>query len=135
MTDKDAVLAANAAYYFAFVSRDLRRMSDVWAEGDDTSCIHPGWPALIGRSVILDSYARILSNPNQDRIEHHQDAALLSGDDGRVLCIEIVGGMALAATNLFRRIDGAWRMIHHQASPISNLAVEGGKAPPPSRLN
>ena len=43
--------------------------------------------------------------------------------------------MALAVTNWFRRVDGTWRMIHHQASPISTLMVEEDSDVPPGRLN
>jgi ketosteroid isomerase-like protein len=134
MSDEDDILAANAAYYHAFATCDFDAMSRLWAD-DGISCVHPGWPVLIGRYAVIESYGEILRNPNQQRIEHRNDMALFAGDDGRVLCVEFVNGMALAATNLFRRIDGAWRMIHHQASPIAGL-VESD-APPPSsqRLN
>lgn len=136
MTDDDAILAANAAYYQAFVAGDFDRMCGIWAE-DEISCIHPGWPVLLGRDAILDSYRSILNNPNQEPIELRNATALITGDDGRVFCIELIGGMALAATNWFRRLDGAWRMIHHQASPIAaqlqpEVEVE---APPARRLN
>jgi hypothetical protein len=135
MNEREAILAANAAYYTAFVAGDFPKMSGIWAD-EEVSCVHPGWPVLIGRKPILESYANILRNPNQERIEHHNDTALISGNDGRVFCVEIVGGMALAVTNWFRRIDGAWRMIHHQASPISAMMVEeGAEEVPPGRLN
>lgn len=130
MSDERDLLAANAAYYRAFATRDAVAMGRIWAD-EGVSCVHPGWPVLIGREAILDSYRNILRNPGQEPIEHRHATAMVSGGDGRVLCVEIVGGMALAATNWFRRIDGAWRMIHHQASPIA-VAVE---EPPPGRLN
>lgn len=133
MTDDDAILAANAAYYQAFVAGDFDRMCGIWAE-DEISCIHPGWPVLLGRDAILDSYRSILNNPNQEPIELRNATALITGDDGRVFCIELIGGMALAATNWFRRIDGGWRMIHHQASPIAaQLQPEAEVEPPPAR--
>ncbi len=53
MTDTDAILAANAAYYEAFVAGDFARMSAIWAD-EDVSCIHPGWPVLIGRKPVLE---------------------------------------------------------------------------------
>jgi hypothetical protein len=40
-----------------------------------------------------------------------------------VLCIEIVEGTALAATNQFSRVDGAWRLVHHQSSPIAQIVT------------
>jgi len=60
--------------------------------------------------------------------------AMVSGGDGRVFCLEIVGRAALVATNWFRRIDGAWRMVHHQATPLAALTPDD-KPPPARRLN
>lgn len=134
MTDKDSILAGNAAFYEAFAAADLARMSAIWAD-DGISCIHPGWPVLVGRQAVLESYRTILSNPNQDQIEHRNVTMMISESEGRVFCVEIVGGMALAATNWFKRIDGTWRLVHHQASPIAALAEDTLPPPPATRLN
>ncbi len=133
MSDDDAILAVNAAYYRAFLVGDFAAMTKIWAE-EGVSCVHPGWPPLIGRDDVIESYRNILANQNRVRIAHQDDAAIVTGDDARVLCIEVVDGAALAATNLYRRIGGAWRMVHHQASPIAMMAEEDD-APPPKRLN
>jgi hypothetical protein len=124
MTDEDSILAANTAYYHAFSKADIVGMSAIWAE-DDFSCIPPGWPVLIGGQNVLRSYGEIFR-------KHH---VIATGDDGRVFCVEIVGGMALAATNWFKRINGAWRLIHHQASPIAAPIEENDIQPSPKQLN
>ena len=134
MMDDDAILAVNAAYYYAFAAGDFAKMCGIWAD-EQVSCIHPGWPVLIGRQAILESYRSILRNPQQEPVQQHNATPLISGDDGRVFCIEIVGGMALAVTNWFRRIDGAWRLIHHQASPIAAEIESEPERPPTNRLN
>jgi hypothetical protein len=134
MGEEEAILAANAAYYRAFVTCDIAAMSDIWAP-DEVSCIHPGWPVLIGRRAILESYFGILTNPSQDAIEHRNDTVLMSGEEARVFCVEIVGGVRLAATNWFRLIDGNWRMIHHQASLIGPLGEERRPRTVARRLN
>ena len=134
MSDEDAILAANAAYYRAFTIADFAAMSRIWAD-DNVSCIHPGWPVLIGREAILESYREILRNPDQDRIDPRNETVMVAGDEARVICVEFVGGAALAATNLFKRIDGAWRMTHHQASPIAALVEEAVSQPSSRRLN
>ena len=95
-------------------------MSNISAH-DDVSCIHPGWPVLIGRPAILKYYREILRNPDQERIDARNETVMTSGDEARVICVEFVGGAALAATNLFKRLSSAWRMTHHQASPIVAL--------------
>ena len=129
----NAILTANAAYYRAFATGDVTTMTRVWAD-DGVSCVHPGWPPLVGRDDVIESYRGILTNQNRVRITHQDDVAIVTGDEGRVLCIEIVEGAALAATNVYRRVDGEWRMVHHQASPIA-LADDDDEAPPSNRLN
>jgi len=135
MSDSDAILAANAAYYRAFSTGDVAAMSRIWAD-DGVSCVHPGWTPLIGRAAVIESYSNILTSPNRVRIAHREDTAIVTGDEGRVVCIEIVEETALlAATNFFRHIGGAWRMVHHQASPIA-VAVDESELPPRGqRLN
>jgi ketosteroid isomerase-like protein len=134
MSDDDDILAANAAYYRAFTDGDFAAMSRIWGN-DNVSCIHPGWPVIIGRQEILESYREILRNPDQERIDPRNETVLAAGDEARVICVEFVGGAALAATNLFRRTGGVWRMTHHQASPIAALVEEAMSQPPSRRLN
>ncbi len=120
--DEDALLAANAAYYRAFAARDLAAMEGIWAE-DAVTCVHPGWPALIGRAPVLASYRDIFRNTSQEAVTAREERLLLDGSDGRVFCVEEVGGGLLLATNWFKLVDGRWRLTHHQASPL---------APPPA---
>jgi ketosteroid isomerase-like protein len=134
MSDADAILAANAAYYRAFTTGDFVAMNRIWAD-DGVSCIHPGWPALVGRPAILESYRNILGSPSRVRIVHRDETAIIAGDEARVLCVELVQGAALAATNWYRRVHGAWRMIHHQASPIAVQAEEMEPPPRSQKLN
>ncbi len=121
MSDEISLLSANRAYYRAFSDNDLTGMSEIWGE-DDISCVHPGWPALIGRDAVLASYRDILRNPRQEPIEYRNEKTVLSATEGRVFCVEVVGAVALMATNWFRFVDGAWRLIHHQASPLASFS-------------
>ena len=133
MSDDEAILAANAAYYRAFSTGDFAAMSRIWAE-DGVSCVHPGWMPLVGRDAVIESYRAILTGPNRVRIAHRDDSAIVTGEEGRVVCIEIVENTALlAATNFYRRVGGAWRMVHHQASPIAMPAEENEPTPPRGR--
>jgi ketosteroid isomerase-like protein len=117
MGEDDAILGANAAYYRAFATRDFAAMNRIWAD-EQVSCVHPGWPILVGRQAVLDSWRGILGNAGTERIAFRDATAMVAGSEGRVLCIEIIGATAFAASNWFRRMGGAWRMIHHHASPI-----------------
>jgi ketosteroid isomerase-like protein len=121
MPNELALLAANKAYYEAFNAHDEKAMAALWAH-DNVSCVHPGWPSLIGRRAVLASYGEIFRNPRQEPIMSRQETALVGDGEGRVICIETLGDSALVATNWFRLVDGKWRLVHHQASPL--VAVE-----------
>ncbi len=123
VTDEIALMAANAAYYVIFSARDNEAMAALWAP-DGVSCVHPGWPPLVGRRAVLSSYGEIFRNPRQEAIQHRGEIALVEGDDGRVLCIETVGGSSLVATNWFKRVEGRWLLVHHQASPLAVAAPQ-----------
>lgn len=121
MSDESQILAANAAFYAAFAAGDFANLAALWADRDGISCIHPGWPAIVGRAAVIGSWRDILSNPQRPQIVCADPHAIIDGDHGHVLCIELVDGAALAAANHFARIDGVWRMVHHQSSAIAQL--------------
>ncbi|HEY4986987.1 MAG TPA: nuclear transport factor 2 family protein [Bradyrhizobium sp.] len=123
MTEKDAIIAANAAFYVAFAAGDVEEVIRLWADDDDISCVHPGWPPIIGLTTVIGSWRDILENPARPHIVCVEPYAIIDGDSGRVLCIEIVNGTALAACNAFRRIGDAWRLVHHQSSPIAEIVT------------
>ena len=118
----DDVLAANQAFYDAHEARDLDAMADVWADGDEVVCIHPGWPILRGRDDVLESWRRIFGGPGRNQFIVTNDAVVVDGDLAWVTLDEnLVDDGAtgtIAATNVFRRVEGAWRMVVHHGSPV-----------------
>lgn len=126
INEESAVLAANRAYYRAFERGDFDAMAAIWAD-DEVSCVHPGWPALVGRRDVLESYRLILANPDQEPVTCDQETVILGNGVARVLCVESVGGASLAATNLFVLSGDGWRVTHHHASPIALRVERGGE--------
>ncbi len=118
------VIEANQAFYDAFNARDLASMGALWAEGVPVACVHPGWAAVQGRATVLATWEAIMANPDQPRIIAGAAEAHVEGDLAWVLCRELVTGAPLAATNVFTRQDGAWRLVHHHSSPVSFLAED-----------
>jgi ketosteroid isomerase-like protein len=130
-SEKDAVLAANLAFYQAFTSHDVAAMEAVWARHAPVTCIHPGWVALVGRGEVMDSWRSILQNPEAPHVMCHDDTAFFHGKVAIVLCEEELADGHLSATNVFVKEDGAWRLVHHQASP---LLARGSPAAPAPRI-
>lgn len=121
-SDTEAILAMNEEFYSSFNRKDGDAMDAAWAQREDVSCIHPGWNVLRGRQPVVDSWRAILGNPNQPRIVIGGAEVTMLGDAAVVVCRELVAGSPLAATNVFVREDGAWKLMHHQSGPVSSIA-------------
>ena len=134
MFDEEAVLFANEAFYRAFHDRDVAAMEGVWASDGALACIHPGWPAILGRRDIMESWRGILGSPQAPSIQCRQPQALLCGDVAFVVCYEEIAGSYLIATNIFRRQGRRWAMVHHHAapSPVPLVTEETEEEPRPN---
>ena len=128
MSDREAVLFANEAFYRAFADRDLTAMAEVWSERSAVVCIHPGWPPVQGREAVLSSWQGILGNPDSPQIQCRAAEAYISGAMAFVVCYEEIQGQYLIATNVFVREGGPWRMVHHHAGATSGAPPEESDA-------
>ena len=91
-------------------------MENLWSARDDLICLHPGWPALIGRAAVLDSWRSILGNPSQGQVSVFKASAHpLSEDSVLVVCYEQAGDTVMVASNVFCRESERMRMVSHQA--------------------
>ncbi len=115
MSDTEAVLFANEAFYAAFARRDADAMDDVWASRDAVTCVHPGWPPIGGRDQVIESWRAILGNPDSPTIRASHATAQVLNDVAYVVCYESFDEGFMVATNLFVRQGKAWAMVHHQA--------------------
>lgn len=127
--DERGVWAANARFYQAFRKHDLPAMRELWADQAEVSCLHPGWPLLLGRDAVLESWSTILMGGGAPpHIECTDPVIWVRGEVACVLCTERLGEGALAATNLFVREGSAWKVLHHHAGPTpppTPVAVPG----------
>lgn len=133
MSEREAILFANAAFYSAFSTRDYAAMDAQWADGD-VGCVHPGWPPLKGRKAVMASWKNILGNPSSPEVGARDPVILMQGSTAIVICLEIVrereGGrpQALSATNVFVKAANGWKIAHHHAGAanvdVSSLREE-----------
>jgi ketosteroid isomerase-like protein len=127
------VLEANEAFYRAFAARNAEAMAGLWAAARPVACIHPGWDLLTGREEVLESWIRIFGSGGAPDVACSLAEAHVLGEVAYVTCHEVLPGGRLAATNLFAREGGAWRLVHHQASPIAQGQVR--RRPPTGPAN
>ena len=119
--DLTQVEFANEAFYLAFESRDVEAMAHLWSSSEDILCCHPGWPVLVGRDAVLDSWRNILTNPQQGHVSFY-DAQVMAWSDAiaAVQCYEHTGDVVMLAVNVFRQEAGGLRLISHQAGYCAN---------------
>lgn len=127
-----AVLAVNSRFYQAFANRDFEAMDALWGPKEPIACIHPGWTVLLGRNEVMGSWKGILSNQRAPSIKCVSPKIHLLGPIAFVTCIELIGELALSATNVFRLEEGKWYLVHHHASPLPSYAKVDPNAVEPS---
>jgi hypothetical protein len=118
----EEVLAANQRFYDAHEQRDLEAMRQVWDHSDDVVCVHPGWPILRTWPVVQDSWRRILAGPGRNQFILTNITAT-GGDD--VVWVTLDENLmqdaatgTVAATNVFVRRGGQWRLVLHHGSAV-----------------
>ncbi|MCH8028370.1 MAG: nuclear transport factor 2 family protein [Candidatus Dadabacteria bacterium] len=131
-TDTEVVLEANDKFYQALGTRDLDLMETVWVCDSRSKCVHPGWTMLNGWDAIKQSWENTFDPVDLLEIKLSEVSVEISGDVAWVMCVQQltyisrapVGVNLSLSTNIFRREDGVWLMVHHHASPLPVINYE-----------
>jgi len=123
VSDADAVMIVNRAFYEAHEQREFVGMASVWERSDRVTCIHPGWPILRGWDDVGESWRRILAGPGDNQFILTNEVVIVEGDHAWITLDENLvsseGAGTVAATNVFaRQPDGEWLMVLHHGSPV-----------------
>mmetsp|Transcript_8421 Transcript_8421/g.11068 ORF Transcript_8421/g.11068 Transcript_8421/m.11068 type:complete len:202 (+) Transcript_8421:113-718(+) len=109
-----------STFYDAFSNQDLTAMAEIWSTSQDVRCVHPGMPSLMGNELIMQSWEQIFSPGQAFTIQPSLSKIDICGQTALCSCVEETpGGGKLECLNVYRREDGAWKMILHMASPIA----------------
>jgi len=123
---------AEAAFYAAFIKRDVNAMMEVWAADDNISCIHPLGQILVGRTAIRESWESIFRNSPEMQImingrsRGHDGAFAIHVVEEHVRVANEAPGTPMHATNVYHLTDTGWRMVLHHASPSPPPAAKAG---------
>ena len=136
MSDREAVLAANRAFYDAFESLDAEKMETVWLRDPRIICIHPGWRKLSGWGPIMSSWERIFDNTFEMKFDLGEMEVMISGDLAIVVVEETLTQRGydgttksqVLATNVFEHAGQEWFMVMHHGSPV--MAPPDDEPPP-----
>lgn len=122
------------AFYEALESADLDAMMAVWADDEDSVCIHPGGPRHTGYVAIREAWRRIFEAGARLRVlvvSPNIVQTPLSAVHSLLQQISIVGDdtvhAPVAATNVYVRGPLGWRMVLHHSSPVPPDTPEAPK--------
>lgn len=126
MSDHEAVLQANRAFYDAFESLDLQRMEGVWLQAPHITCIHPGWRRLSGWGPVMHSWEQIFDSTFEMKFELVNVEVVVRGEVAIVVnqenltqrTYEGVSRSQLPATNIYERVGDRWYLVLHHGSPV-----------------
>ena len=113
-------------FYEILASGDADRLMHVWAEDEETLCVHPTGIRLSGLTAIRDSWQSIFAN-NKIRVQpemvahwqgsmlaiHHLTEFLFVGDDPNP-------HGPLHVTHVYARGAHGWRLVSRHASPADD---------------
>lgn len=124
MATEDEVREASDRFYVALLSMlngDAAPMADVWAHDAGVSTMHPLGGREVGWDAVRGSWEGAAQAFDGGGIEVSDLEVSVLGDIAYTTGIEHVdatlGGKSLhfdiRATNIFRREDGEWKIVHH----------------------
>jgi hypothetical protein len=116
--EREAVLAANRAFYRAFNEHDAGAMDQIWAPTGALVCLHPGQSPLHERPEIMASWRAILRHPEAPKVRCMGEWMVGRAGLAIVVCREILPEGQLMATNTFVRLSDGWRMVGHHSGPV-----------------
>lgn len=133
--EREAVLAANRAFYRAFNDRDHEAMDLLWAPTGAMVCLHPGQAPLLDRAAIMASWRAIMRHPESPRVRCTDEWIVGRGGLAVVVCREILANGQLMATNSFIRLNDRWHILGHHSAPVPAIeerrqATAASAAPP-----
>ena len=135
--EREAVLAANRAFYRAFNERDYDAMDLLWAPTGATICLHPGQAPLLDRAEIMQSWRAILRHPESPRVRCSDEWVVGRAGIALVVCREILANGQLMATNSFVRLANGWHMLGHHSGGVPAIersqTMAAASATPPIR--
>jgi ketosteroid isomerase-like protein len=131
MSQEDEVRNASDRFYSSLSSMDVTGLTELWSHADDTTTMHPMGGEQVGWQEVRRSFEEAAAGMSDAHVELIDQRIHASGDLAYETGIER-GRASLAGepveieqrvTNVYRREDGQWKMVHHHAD-ISTAFVE-----------
>ena len=124
LCDPTTPLGALVAFYKAFNSRDMPKMTRVWLNDDAASMDNPIGGIRRGWKSIREGYDRLFNGSTQVFVEFYdytlhcdESAAVAVGRErGHYTVDGVKTRLEIRTSRLFVRAHGEWKQLHHHGS-------------------
>ncbi len=124
MSSEDDVRAASARFYAALnamIQGDSSSMEGAWWHEPSVTAMHPIGGSTLGWDAVEDSFAQVakLSSGGEVKIRDQRIVAgsdmayELGFEDGSVTMAGTPTVIDHRVTNIYRKQEGEWRLVHH----------------------
>jgi hypothetical protein len=137
MTTEEEVCAAAMIFYEGIddmaSGRGIDRIKEAWEHSNRVTAGHPSGEWSQGFDEIIAGFEIFagLGRPERGGSTVRSMRAHVYGDVAYTTCLftaaPAFGGETLACTNVLRRIDGVWKVIHHHADKAPKLGAAAEK--------
>ena len=137
MTIEEEVCAAAMRFYDGIndmvSGQGIDRIKEAWEHSDRATAGHPsgewsqGWAEIVVGFELFSGFGR----PERGGSKVRGMKAHVYGDIAYTTCLFVAspafGGETLACTNVLRRSEGAWKIIHHHADKAPRMSAAAEK--------
>lgn len=134
------VRAANDQFYAALnamFTGEFAPMEAIWAHRDDITQMGPFGGRMTGWEKVGAEFKKVAEMKLGGRVVCMDLAVRVEGAMGYAVCVEqgenmVANGKPVAvshrATNIFQRINGQWKLVHHHTDISTQLEAATGMA-------
>jgi ketosteroid isomerase-like protein len=125
MEDVEPVVDADSGFLHTIETLNVARIMRCWSESDQTTMLFPGIEPVKGSGAIRKAWETVSEFTRQLRVMMRPITVMRLGDIGWTFLtgdlISTHGDETLTVevfmTNVYRREEDGWKMIHHHCSP------------------
>lgn len=136
---EDEIRAATKRLYEALdkaLGGDLDALSALWSHGADATDFGPLGGRALGWQAVRADYQRRARLYSGGKLTPTEVRVSVAGDMGYSVCLErrevrATDGASITATdratNIFRREDGEWKLVHRHTDPLPQIQPESAR--------
>jgi len=132
MTAEDEIRAVSEEFYAALnrmLAGDATSLGDIWSHSSTVTALHPIGDWHVGWDEVKTSFGEVAKASTGGQVDITDQLIRVAGDMAYEVGMEhadfSIAGESLTVnsrvTNIYRREDGAWKVVHHHGDKAQGI--------------